>query len=150
MATKKTVYFAALAVLMSSAGCRKNAVDPGAFKSALNDYYSAKTVCLWPAAVKFPVQADTNNDDQTKGFDALTDAAVRARLPATVLPARKGRRQAKTQLIERMLAAGPRYNIEWVQSGRPAAADSRRTMPGLRSREPRTPVADGNAQESER
>jgi len=31
--------------------------------------------------VKFPAQADTNNEDQTKGFDALTDAGLLTRTP---------------------------------------------------------------------
>jgi SNF2-related domain/SNF2 Helicase protein/Helicase conserved C-terminal domain len=38
-------------------------------------------------------------------LDALTDAAVRARLPGPVLPARKGRRPARIELSERMLLA---------------------------------------------
>jgi hypothetical protein len=81
MPTKKIACLAGLALVIAAAGCRKNAVDPSAFKSALNDYYSAKTVCVWPASVKFPAQADTNNEDQTKGFDALTDAGMLVRTP---------------------------------------------------------------------
>ena len=38
-------------------------------------------------------------------IDALADAAVRARLPGPVLPARKGRRPARTEVSERMLLA---------------------------------------------
>jgi len=36
---------------------------------------------LWGTAIKFPVQADTSNDEQTKGFDALTDAGLLTRTP---------------------------------------------------------------------
>ena len=47
-------------------------------------------------------------------LDALTDAAVRARLPGAVLPARTGRRPARTALAERMLVAltGPDATVE--------------------------------------
>lgn len=79
--SKKFICLAGLALCFAAAGCRKNAVDPSAFKSALNTYYSAKTVCVWSVAAKFPAQADTNNEDQTKGFDALTDAGMLVRTP---------------------------------------------------------------------
>jgi hypothetical protein len=78
---QKTICLAGLAVLLTVAGCHKNAVDPGAFKSAINGYYSAQPVCVWSSPVKFPAQADTNNEDQTKGFDALTDAGLLTRTP---------------------------------------------------------------------
>jgi len=79
--TKKMMCLAGLALCVAAAGCRKNAVDPSAFKSALNSYYSAQPVCVWSTPVKFPAQADTNNEDQTKGFDALTDAGLLVRTP---------------------------------------------------------------------
>ena len=63
-------------------GCKKNTVDKGAFKSALNSYYSARQECLWTAPIKFPAQADTSNDEQTKGYDALTDAGLLTRKSA--------------------------------------------------------------------
>jgi hypothetical protein len=69
-------------LLLIGAGCRKNTVDKGAFKSAINDYYNGKQECLWSSAVKFPAQADTSNEDQTKGFDALTDAGMLTRTSA--------------------------------------------------------------------
>jgi hypothetical protein len=56
-------------------------VDKGAFKNAIDNYLVAQNVCLFTTTVKFPVQADTNNDEQTKGFDALTDAGLLARTP---------------------------------------------------------------------
>jgi hypothetical protein len=64
------------------AGCHSNTVDQAAFKSAINDYYSGKQECVWSAPVKFPAQADTSNDEQTKGFDALTDAGLLVRKTA--------------------------------------------------------------------
>jgi hypothetical protein len=69
-------------VLMMAAGCRKtNHVDKLAFESALNNYYASRQACVWTTPVKFPVQADTSNEDQTKGYDALTDAGLLKRTP---------------------------------------------------------------------
>lgn len=63
-------------------GCHgKNQPDTSNFKKAINDHYSTHSECLWTAPVKFPVQADTSNDNQTKGFDALTDAGLLTRKP---------------------------------------------------------------------
>lgn len=71
------------AMILMAVGCRKaNVVDKGAFKSAINDYYNTRQECVWPDAVKFPVQADTSNDQQTKSFDALTDAGLLVRSSA--------------------------------------------------------------------
>ena len=47
-------------------GCKKDAVDTMAFKSALNSYYAKQQQCLFPAQVKFPAQADTSKDEDTK------------------------------------------------------------------------------------
>jgi hypothetical protein len=66
---------------MAGTGCRKNAVDKAAFKTALNNSYSGRQECVWAAPVKFPAQADVSNDEQTKGFDALTDAGLLKRTP---------------------------------------------------------------------
>ena len=60
-------------------GCKKTAVNSMAFESALNSYYVGRQDCLWPAPIKFPAQADTSNDEQTKGYDALTDAGLLTR-----------------------------------------------------------------------
>src|ERR1700733_10138690 len=66
-----------------AAGCRKtNFVDKMAFKSAINNYYSTRQDCVWSSPVKFPVQADTSNYEQTKGYDALTDAGFLVRKAA--------------------------------------------------------------------
>lgn len=65
------------------AGCHsKVAVDNSTFKTALDTYYSARPVCLFSDAVKFPAQADANNEKQTEGFDALTDAGMLTRTSA--------------------------------------------------------------------
>ena len=63
-------------------GCHTNTVDKSAFKSALDNYYSGHQVCLWSAPIKLPAQADASDEDQTRGFDALTDAGMLTRTPA--------------------------------------------------------------------
>src|SRR5579863_2698353 len=68
-------------VLILAAGCKKNAVDKSAFMTALNSYYAPQQDCLWTAPVKFPVQADTAKDEDTKPYDALTDAGLLTRKP---------------------------------------------------------------------
>jgi hypothetical protein len=65
--------------IMFVSGCDKSKPDTTNFKTAINNYYSAKPSCVWQSAFKFPAQADTNNDLQTKGFDALTDAGLLTR-----------------------------------------------------------------------
>jgi hypothetical protein len=83
MQTKRIMGLAMCGAMLIAAGCRKtNTVDKSAFKSAINDYYSARPECVWSDSVKFPAQADTLNDDQTKGFDALTDAGLLTRASA--------------------------------------------------------------------
>ena len=82
MRTRCLVSLAVCGAMLLAAGCRSNSVDQSAFKSAINDYYRGKPECLWSAAVKFPAQADTSNDEQTKGFDALTDAGMLTRASA--------------------------------------------------------------------
>jgi hypothetical protein len=66
-------------VAVMSGGCRKNAVDTMAFKSALNSYYAGQQNCLFTAPIKFPAQADTSKDEETKGYDALTDNGLLTR-----------------------------------------------------------------------
>ena len=71
------------AAMLAMAGCHNsNSVDKSAFKSAIDDYYNARQECVWPSPVKFPAQADSSNEDQTKGFDALTDAGMLTRAAA--------------------------------------------------------------------
>ena len=63
------------------AGCHTNSVNTAAFQSALNNYYASHQECLWNGPLKFPVQADANNESQTEQFDALTDAGLLKRTP---------------------------------------------------------------------
>ena len=68
-------------LIIFAAGCDKTKPDTTNFKTAINNYYSVHPSCVWQSPVKFPAQADTNNDEQTKGFDALTDAGLLTRTP---------------------------------------------------------------------
>ncbi|MFZ0747084.1 MAG: hypothetical protein WAM85_21965 [Terracidiphilus sp.] len=81
MRTRKLVFLAIVGVIGFGAGCRSNHVDKGAFKTALDSYLSGKPDCLWSAPIKFPAQASASDEDQTKGFDALTDAGMLTRKP---------------------------------------------------------------------
>ena len=72
---------AGIGLAVSVAGCHKNAVDKSAFESAIDTWYSAHPVCVWSAPVKFPAQADAKDEDQTQGFDALTEAGMLTRTP---------------------------------------------------------------------
>lgn len=65
--------------ILAIAGCRHNHADKSAFKAALNEYYGTRQQCVWSSPVKFPAEADSSKEDQTKGFDALTDAGLLTR-----------------------------------------------------------------------
>jgi len=82
MRAKLVVSLAVCGAIVMAAGCRKNSVDKGAFKSAINNHLSARQECVWPDPVKFPAQADTSKENQTQGFDALTDAGFLTRTSA--------------------------------------------------------------------
>lgn len=77
----KVAIILAAGTLWLAAGCKNSHVDPGAFKSALNNYLGSQPQCLFSAPIKFPQQADTSNDEQTKRFDALTDQGMLTRKP---------------------------------------------------------------------
>jgi hypothetical protein len=71
---------ASVAAMLLAAGCRsKNNADTANFKSAINDYYRDRQECVWTSAVKFPAQVEASKDEQTKGFDALTDSGLLTR-----------------------------------------------------------------------
>jgi hypothetical protein len=77
MNVKQVASLACVTATLVFAGCHStNLGDKVAFKSALDEYFSTRQECVWHDPVKFPAQADTSNDNQTKGFDALTDAGL--------------------------------------------------------------------------
>ncbi|HEY2471573.1 MAG TPA: hypothetical protein VGI45_27550 [Terracidiphilus sp.] len=69
----------ALAIL--STACKKETIDKGQFKSAINSYLGGRHDCVWPEPVKMPAEADPSKDERTRDFDALTDAGLLARAP---------------------------------------------------------------------
>jgi hypothetical protein len=82
MSATRMMIFAMAALIGLSMGCKKNTVDKEAFKSALNQYYQGQLDCLWSSPQKLPAQADTSNDEQTRGYDALVDAGLLKRSSA--------------------------------------------------------------------
>ncbi len=82
MQVKRVLSLAISAGMFVTAGCHTNTVDKAAFKSAIDGYLGAHQECVWNEPTKFPAQADTSNDMQTKGFDALTDAGLLVRSSA--------------------------------------------------------------------
>jgi len=77
MQRKYVLTLALSSALIFTAGCRHtNSVDKMTFKATINDYLKTRQSCVWAEARKFPAQADTSNDEQTKGYDALTDAGL--------------------------------------------------------------------------
>lgn len=63
------------AIFAFAAGCKKQ-VDTAGFKSAINKSHAGWHECVWPEAIKLPVQADPSKDERVRGYDALTDAGL--------------------------------------------------------------------------
>ena len=75
---------AALAVLsmVAAGGCKKTTDNAANLKSGLNAYFDAHPVCLYTTEKKFPAQADTNNESDTAGYDALVQQGLLTRTTA--------------------------------------------------------------------
>jgi hypothetical protein len=56
-------------------GCKKQ-VDRTEVKSAINQSFAGRHICLWPESIKLPVQADPSKDERIRDYDALTDAGL--------------------------------------------------------------------------
>jgi hypothetical protein len=69
-------------IVLLAAGCSKTDNTKANFKTAINNYYEAHPVCLWPEPKKFPIQAATSDESKTDGLDALTDAGLLSRTTA--------------------------------------------------------------------
>jgi hypothetical protein len=80
----KTLRTAAVcgAIMFLAAGCNKKEDNSTNFTSAINSYYSAHPACLWSDPIKLPVQADTSDNSETAGYDALVDQGLLARTTA--------------------------------------------------------------------
>ncbi len=72
----------AAAGLLVASGCKKSTDNAGNLKSGLESYYSAHPVCLYPSEKKFPAQADTDNESDTAGYDALVQQGLLTRTTA--------------------------------------------------------------------
>ena len=70
------------ALILTAAGCHSNLVNKEEIRSALSNYYNSRQYCLWMDAMKFPAQADAAKEEQTRPFDALTDAGLLTRMAA--------------------------------------------------------------------
>ena len=68
-------------LLALEAGCKKQ-VDQAEFKSAINNSFAGRHECVWAQPRKLPAQADTSNDEDTRDYDALTDAGLLIRASA--------------------------------------------------------------------
>ncbi len=74
---------AAMAVMVTvAAGCNKKTDSAANLKAGLNNYYDAHPVCLFPTEKKLPAQADTKNDTDTAGYDALVQQGLLTRTTA--------------------------------------------------------------------
>ena len=77
--------FAVVSIALGAAllaGCDKKKDDTGNLKSAINSYYEAHPECLFAVEKKLPTQADTGNDRDTAGYDALVDQGLLVRTTA--------------------------------------------------------------------
>jgi hypothetical protein len=68
--------------LLLATGCNKKADNTVNYKSAINSYYAAHPVCVFPQPVKFPVQVSTSDASKTAPYDALVDEKLLVRTSA--------------------------------------------------------------------
>jgi hypothetical protein len=69
-----------LGVLIGVAGCHsKQAATKPNFKAAIGNFYNAHPECVWASPVKFPVEVDPKNNDQSTQYNALFDAGLLTR-----------------------------------------------------------------------
>jgi hypothetical protein len=88
----RTAAMSGVALLLVT-GCNKKADNTINYKSAINSYYSMHPVCLFPEAVKFPVQAATSDASKTAPYDALVDQGLLVRtMTCRTKGGRRGRR----------------------------------------------------------
>jgi hypothetical protein len=78
--TLKIALVCAAATVLLLAGCKKKTADNTSnYKSALDAFYSANPVCVWPQSQKFPQQIAASNTDQNAPFAALVDQGLLTR-----------------------------------------------------------------------
>jgi hypothetical protein len=74
--------FCSAALILTSTACNKKDDSKINFTTAIDNFYSAHAECLWQDPLKFPVQADTNDADKTRSYDALVDQGLLVRTTA--------------------------------------------------------------------
>jgi hypothetical protein len=79
MRVRVILAFVMAAVVTWTAACKKETIDKAEFKSAINSYLAKRHECVWPQPIKLPAEADPAKDENTRQFDALTDAGLLAR-----------------------------------------------------------------------
>ena len=70
-----TIFAASLLI----AGCNRMEDTTQNLTRAIDSYYNTHPSCLWPEAMKFPVEQDTSNPKETKRLDALVYQGLLAR-----------------------------------------------------------------------
>jgi hypothetical protein len=56
-------------------GCRQQ-VDRAPFKSAIQQSFAGRHVCVFPEAIKLPAEIDPSKDERVRDFNALADAGL--------------------------------------------------------------------------
>ena len=70
----------ALAFVMTA--CKKTATVAPNYAGAIDTYYAAHPLCVWPTPQQFPVQVAHSDQDKTRQFDALVDQGLLTRTSA--------------------------------------------------------------------
>jgi hypothetical protein len=83
------VALALTGLFAGAAGCRQK-VDRAPFVSAINKSFAGRHDCVWPEAIKLPVEVDPAKDARIAGFEALTDADLLIREVVVKKPAPVG------------------------------------------------------------
>jgi hypothetical protein len=78
----EVVGFSMSALAFVITGCKKTATVAPNYAGAIDTYYAAHPVCVWPTAQQFPVQVAHSDEDKTRQFDALVDQGLLTRTSA--------------------------------------------------------------------
>ena len=68
--------------MLLATGCNKKTDNTLNYKSAINSYYAAHPMCLFPQPVRFPLQVATSDASKTAPYDALVDQRLLVRTNA--------------------------------------------------------------------
>ena len=79
-------------IFAGAIGCKKE-VDHAPLLSAINKSFVGRHDCIWPEAIKLPVQADPTKDNRVRDYEALTDAGLFIRSYVVKRPVVPGSKQ---------------------------------------------------------